>query len=220
MKTKIMVVSLFVLMTAGAVHAQNVRFGIRGGLNFASLNEYEIPVATREEAEMDERLGLYAGAFVQVDLSEKVGLETGLFYTQLGGRDKEDDYGEQYEVKANPSYLQLPVSIFYKFTVKQLTLYPSVGLYAGYGLSGKMKGSGSVTNRDETVTQIDFDDDYFDTFARKFDIGGTIGIHAAYSKFILSLTYDRGFVRVNKEKPLYGGNAFNSNVRLGLGFVF
>ena len=41
-----------------------------------------------------------------------------------------------------------------------------------------------------------------------------------YCKFILGVHYDRGFTKVNKEKVIYSDNAFNSNFRLSLSYLF
>lgn len=214
MKRKVMLLMALAIVFTG-VYAQGVKFGVKGGLNISSLGDYEHVIA-HEDAELDEKLGLYAGAFAQFYFSKNFGLETGLFYTQLGGRDKENDWNEQFKVTANPAYLQLPVSAFYRFNLTpKLAFYPSFGLYAGYGLSGKFKVKGTVGSVD-----VGTENDYFDNFARKFDAGITVGVNFQYSKFLLGVGYDQGFLRVNKDKSEYGDNAYNSNLRVTVGVVF
>ena len=205
--------------------AQKINWGVRGGLNISSLSDYEMPIYQRpsgsfECSELDNRLGAYAGAFAQFALSGNLGLETGLYYARLGGKDKEydDERGsiEQYKIDANPSYLQLPVALYYKFNITdKFKIYPSAGLYAGYGLTGNLKQQGSVGG-----IPIDSKAKYFDNFANKFDLGLTVGLNIEYSKFILGIHYDRGFTRVNKTEILYGDNAYNSNVRCSLAYLF
>jgi hypothetical protein len=197
-----------------SVYAQKVRFGVKAGLNVSSLGGYEY-VFSQEDVEFDYKPGLYAGVLAQIALGSNLGLETGLYYAQLGGKEKERDYQENYQVTATPSYLQCPVSVTYQFKPGKITLYPSVGLYAGYGLSGKIKTRGSIGS-----ARIDGDADYFGDLARRFDVGGTVGLNLEYRKFVLGVGYDRGFVRVNKEKVLYDEDAYNSNYRVTLGFIF
>lgn len=198
------------------VNAQQFKVGIRGGLNISSLGDYDHMIGLYEDAELENKAGLYAGIFGQFHFSKNLGIEAGLFYTQLGGKDKENDYSEVYKVTASPSYLQIPVSVFYKFNLPAgFKIYPSLGIYGGYGLSGKLKVQGNIANED-----ISSKIDYFDDFARRFDFGGTAGLNLEYGKFILGLNYDRGFIRVNKEKAIYGDNAFNSNFRCTLSYVF
>lgn len=113
---------------------------------------------------------------------------TGLFYNMPDGQDKENDYSEQYKITTNPSYLQIPVTAIYKFNLPaDFSIYPSVGVYAGYGLSGKMKINGRIGNRD-----ISSEIHYFNSFARKFDFGATIGVNIGYKHSILGTAYDRG----------------------------
>lgn len=214
MKQKLLLIVVMIGMFMGA-NAQKVNFGVKAGLNISSLSEYEHPLLY-EDAELDNKLGLYAGIFTQIYFTHRLGIETGLYYTQLGGKDKENDYDEQYKVTANPAYLQLPVSVIYKFDLPaKFTLYPSLGLYAGYGLSGKIKTKGMIN-----ATDISSKVDYFDDFARKFDFGGTVGLNLQYQKTVLGLGYERSFTRVNKKAVTYGDNAFNSNFRVTLGYIF
>jgi hypothetical protein len=212
------IVMLFLLASSCSLLSaqQQFKFGVRGGINIASLGDYDHMIGLYEDAELENKLGLYAGIFGQLHFSERLGIETGLFYSQLGGKDKENDYNESYKVTANPSYLQVPVSMFYKFNLpNELKLYPSLGLYAGYGLSGNLKTRGNIASED-----IGSDIKYFDDFAKRFDFGGTAGLNLEYRKFIFGLGYDHGFTRVNKNKVVYGDNAFNSNFRCTLSYVF
>lgn len=203
------------LAVCGILNAQDIEFGVKGGVNISSLGDYEKNISY-EDIEFEHKLGLYAGIFTQICFDNNFGIETGLFYSMLGGEDKENDYNEQYKVTANPAYLQLPISVFYKFDLPfDIDIYPSIGLYGGYGLHGKLKQKGMIANED-----ISSEMDYFDVFANKFDLGGTIGLTAEYEDFLLGVAYDRSIIRVNKTDVVYGDNAFNSNLRVTLGYKF
>ena len=213
---KFILLLTFISSSCILLNAQQFNWGVRGGLNISSLGDYEHTIGQYEDSELDSKLGFHAGVFAQFPVSGNLGIETGLFYSQLGGKDKENDRNEQYKIEANPSYLQIPVSVFYKFNViDEFKFYPSLGVYAGYGLSGKLKMKGTVAGQD-----IDSKVDYFGNFANKLDFGATIGMNIQYSKFILGMHYDQGFTKVNKEKTVYGDNAFNSNFRLSLSYLF
>ena len=208
----LVVIATAMLMTA---NAQGVRFGIKGGVNISSLADYEFSLSY-EDAELGEKVGAYAGVFTQILFTPQLGLETGLYYSMLGGRDKENDYGEQYKITADPAYLQLPVSVIYKFNITEdFALYPSVGLYTGYGVSGKIKSVGSIG-----VVDVSSEYDYFDNYAKRFDFGGTMGANLQYKNVVLGFACDRSFTRVNEKKIVFGDNAFNSNFRITLGYIF
>ncbi len=205
------------LIVAGLyLQAQEVKFGIKGGVNLSSLGEYEYMLNPTEDAQLENQFGAYAGLFSQIYLNNKWGLETGLFFTQLGGREKERDYDENYSVKAKASYLQLPLSVFYAIQLPgKVKLYPSIGVYGAYGLSGKIKASGQVLGTDISQQQ-----DYFGDFAKRFDFGGTAGIQAGLGNFLLGASYDQGVIRVNKQKATWEDNAYNSNFRISVGYLF
>jgi len=210
---------IFLLLLASCSiisNAQRVDWGVRGGLNVSSLGDYEQTVGMYEDSELGNKLGLYAGLFLQYHFTEKLGIESGLFYTQLGGKDNENDYNESYKITANPSYLQIPVTAFYKFSLPyNLKVYPALGMYAGYGLNGKIKTRGTVGGEN-----VNSEIKYFSDFANRFDLGATVGLNIQYSKFILGFNYDRGFLRVNKDKVAYEDNAYNSNIRCTLSYIF
>lgn len=213
---KKILLTVMTLVVCVSLHGQQVRFGVKGGLQMSSLGDYDYPLGEWEDAELENKLGLYAGIFSHIYLTKNLGLETGLFYAQLGGREKENDFDERYEIKANPSYLQVPLSVFYQFNLpKQIRVYPSLGVYGGYGLAGKMKAEGNVYAVDITSSE-----DYFDVFANRFDFGGTAGIQIGTKRFLIGASYDYGLVKVNKEETPYRDNAFNRNVRFSIGYFF
>ena len=208
---------LFVFAAAAmSLQARSFEWGIRAGVNVSSLGEFDLPIAEREDSGLEGKPGIYAGLFGQFRVSGNWAIETGLFYAQMGGRNKENDRNEAYKVTADPAYLQLPVSVFYRFNLTdRFSLYPSLGVYAGYGLSGNMTVEGTVNSED-----VGMKADYFDKFAERLDLGVTAGANARYGRFILGLHYDQGITRVNKTKVPYGDNALNSNFRAALSFVF
>jgi len=210
---------LFTALMAACLLAQaqqQVRFGVKAGLNLSSLGEYELLLEGQEDAELENKPGFHAGIVAQIPLANQLGIETGVFYTQLGGRERERDWDEQYKVTANSAYLQVPVSLFYEFQLPmQISIYPSLGVYGSYGLGGDIKAEGQVGGTDITRNQ-----QYFGDFANRFDFGGTAGLHVGLGHFLIGAGYDRGFTRVNSERVPYGDNAFNSNIRFSVGFLF
>ncbi|MFD2966369.1 porin family protein [Sphingobacterium bambusae] len=209
---------LTMALLAGGLYlqAQQVRFGIRGGANLSSLGEYEHVLLANEDAQLEYKVGFHAGVFSQIYINQKWGLETGLYFTQLGGRDQDRDFDEDYKLNATANYLQLPVSVFREIQLSdKVKLFPSVGIYAGYGLSGKIKATGQIQNIDIAQQQ-----DYFNDFAKRFDFGGTAGVQVGLGNLLLGAGYDQGVLRVNKQKANWDDNAYNSNFKLTVGYLF
>lgn len=205
------------LLVAGLyLQAQQVRFGIKGGANLSSLGEYEYLLDGNEDAQFEYQVGFHAGLFSQIYINKNWGLETGLYFTQLGGRERERDFDENYNIRARASYLQLPVSVFREIRLPgKVRLYPSLGAYAGYGLSGKVKSSGQIRGVD-----LGSEQQYFDGFANRFDVGGTAAIQAGLGNFLFGVAYDQGILRVNSQKVRWDENAYNSNFKLTVGYLF
>ncbi|WDF70207.1 porin family protein [Sphingobacterium oryzagri] len=205
------------LLIAGFyLQAQQVRFGVKAGANLSSLTEYDYLLTGYEDASLDYKVGFNAGVFSQIFINKNWGLETGLYFTQLGGQDRERDLNEDYRLRANASYLQLPVSVFREIRLPgKVRLYPALGAYAGYGIAGKIKSSGHINNIDISQEQ-----DYFKDFARRFDVGATAGIQVGLDNFLFGAAYDQGVVRVNSQKVNWEENGYNSNFKLTVGYLF
>lgn len=193
-KIKTLVVLAFLTLGVLGASAQT-NFGVKAGLNVATVtgldNSKYIPAFN-------------AGVFTQHMFNEGFGLEAGLYYSMLGYKLEAKEGGISVSSTQRASYLQLPVQLLYKFNVGQsLYLYPSLGVYAGYGLGGT-----------ETLGIK-----YFDG-ANKFDFGVIGGINVQYDRFIIGVGYQRGLTKFNEEKIPGMDNLFNSNVMVSVGYLF
>ena len=212
MKAKVLVLVTFCVIAVAA----NAQFsiGVRGGLNVSSINEYG-------SYELDARAGAHGGIMMQYMFNKNIGVESGLYYSMMGGKDKEKDYDnpnriDDYKTSANPSYLQLPLYAIYKFNISEnLRLYPSLGVYLGYGLNGNIDIKGIEDGVDITKK-----DDFFNDDNNRFDVGAGIGFNIQYKKVVFGLGYEQGFMKINKHDfPYDDEDAYNSNVKLSVGFL-
>jgi len=175
---------------AVSVSAQ-MSFGARAGLNVSTING--------PHSVADYKPGFHIGLATQFAMNSAMGIESGLYFSSLGAK-----YGSE---STNAYYLQLPLAYYYKFNVGLgLDLYPSAGVYLGYGLSG--------------------DNDYFKDKdiagygipgANRFDMGATVGLTLQYYKFTIGLGYDHGFLKTNPE----GDDSYtNGNIKVSVGYFF
>lgn len=227
------------VMTANA----QLTWGVKAGLNVSSFSGFKGISETDDDCslstEQSGKAGFHVGVDVQYMFSPQIGIESGLFYSTLGskitGTVKSESDLEIVEFSFNPSYLQLPISVLYKFNVGQdLYIYPSLGLYAGYGLSGKITINdtdtyGGETHKDKEEWNLFKKTKYEDgeeeaAPANRFDMGLTVGLTLQYSKFTFGIGYERGFSELNKEEE-FGGDFFegkmkNQNFKVSIGYFF
>jgi hypothetical protein len=164
-------------------------YGIRLGLNIASLSSETV------EFDMDSRTGLaFGGIFgFQLANSTPLWLETGLFYSEKGGKTHvpyivEGRTLEQTQkVTSRLCYLQAPVVVKYSFDVfDDFYIQPFLGGYLSLGVGGKTKYYGDRISESS-----------FDSFTR-FDGGLRLGCGAEYKMVYAELGFDFGLADINK----------------------
>lgn len=134
------------------------------------------------------QVGMNLGGVVgmRVVKSEAVFLESGLYYTQHGGK------GDGVKVHLN--YLELPVLIKGGFAVSdEFILLPFIGPYFAYGISGQTTYSGE-NGHDVKVSS------YEDNGFKRFDMGFKLGCGAEYSLFYLELGFQFGVQDISKNE--------------------
>ena len=123
-----------VLVMFSAVQAENGGFGLKAGLNLASLNGDDI------EGDVNSRVGLYAGAFYEYFLSEQFSIQPELLYSMQGATGEESGNIEGMSYSAESTlkldYINVPVMAKY-YPMPQLFL--QAGPQFGFNISAKSK---------------------------------------------------------------------------------
>jgi len=222
---KVIFIMLVAAFSVASVNAQ-LNFGVKAGLNASTINGFS---EFEEGFSLDAtyRPGFHIGVAAQCMFTPQMGIETGLYYSTLGINTGMKMLGiELLSMNVNTSYLQLPVSFLYKFNVGQdLDIYPSVGIYLGYGLDGKLKVKSDLPLEDLDV-EIPDDVSFFDSIEKgglgsnRFDMGATIGLNLQYSKFTIGVGYDLGFLKINNKDSETPKDWTNGNVKVSVGYFF
>jgi len=139
------------LITSTYTFAQDIKFGIKAGLNLPTMKT-EI-----EGMDIDSKanLNFQIGGYVDFDF-EKFSIQPGLVLNGKGS--KVSVLG--LESKSSLMYLEVPVNFYYKVPLNFGNIYLGGGPYAGYGISGKSKTKGELLG--ETLDEeedIKFGDD-------------------------------------------------------------
>lgn len=164
---------------------RNTYYGLRLGLNASNV---------RSEATILDgngvKTGLNIGAVVGTQLSRHTPLfvETGLYYTQKGG--KSDNGGGRGKFTYELNYLQLPLLLKYRhFTMSGLTVEPFAGAYLACGIAGNIKDYG------ERQAFSSYSNGYFN----RFDGGLRFGCGVGYGLGYAELAYDLGLANVGQD---------------------
>ena len=152
---KRIIIALIAVVATINVSAQELRWGVAGGLNFAN----ERAKAAGVKVSSDSYIGFQVGAKAEMDFSSYLTdgffLEGSLLYNLKGG-----SYSGSH---SNLGYLQLPVNLGYRLTFSgDVSLLGSLGPYFGLGVLGKDV---------EKVSGAKVKTDVFGTRLQRFDFG-------------------------------------------------
>lgn len=169
-------------------------FGLRLGYNYASINSSDATL------DMEGYGGFAFGGVYGLQLanSTPLWLETGLFYSEKGGKDENkltiitDKDGKvkdlTQKVTTRLMYLQAPIVIKYAFDVADdFYVQPFLGGYLAMGVGGKTK---QYTSRESH--------DSFDKFNR-LDGGLRIGCGVEYQMVYAEAGFDFGIANISDD---------------------
>ncbi len=208
----VLLISLFSLQT----YAQT--FGIRGGLNLATMIDKDDDGTYSDEFKMNP--GFHAGVTAEFPFSEILSLETGLFFDTKGFKMDVTEMGIDVSTKASLNYLDVPVTIKASTEVSTgVKIYGLVGPYIGVGLSGKVKGESSEEDFDVSVDEdVEWgsgeDDDL-----KRLDYGLTAGAGVEIKGFLVGVSYDYGLANVSAYTD-YGTIASHRILKFSIGYKF
>ena len=184
-------------------------FGIRAGLNVANVSI--------KDQSTDSRTSFHVGVSDQILLTRSVPfyLETGLYLSEKGAKQKETVEGYTVTAKMNPLYLEIPALLSYHIQLGggKATIQPSFGLYYGLGLGGKFKyeetydGETSKESyhlfKKETVDYGDGETEEIPQTLKRSDFGLRFGVGLTYRKVYLGVGYDLGLSNIAKDQDQY-----------------
>lgn len=154
-------------------------FGLRVGLGVATVNA-EDPYLDGSTPKSGLNIGFVAG--IQVAPVTPLYLETGLSYTEKGGKNGTYSY--------NMNYLEVPLLMKYQHNFDPLTsIQPFVGAYLAAGISGNFR------DKDRHKSYSSFSDDAF----KRFDSGLRIGCGLQFDHLYAELGYDIGLANVSRD---------------------
>ncbi|MEG9328807.1 Outer membrane protein beta-barrel domain-containing protein [Salinimicrobium catena] len=131
MKKLLLVAAFFFAVSAS--QAQEMGFGIKGGVNFANLSGDDVD-------DIDGRTGFHLGLLAEFGLTESFSIQPEVLYSAQGAKDDEMNW--------NLDYLTIPVMAKY-YAVPGFSI--EAGPYVGFNVKSEVEMDGvSVDVEDET----------------------------------------------------------------------
>lgn len=158
----------------------NIYYGLRLGVALANVNS--------DDDELDGggiQAGLNLGAIIgfQLSPSAPVYLESGIYYTEKGGKGYQS--GKKFTYDLN--YLEMPILIKYRCELDyDLSVQPFAGGYLAMGVSGKVKDYG------EEKAYSSFSSNFF----KRFDGGLRLGCGIEYQILYADISYEFGLANI------------------------
>ncbi len=160
---------------------QSIYYGLRLGVSLSSISS--------DISELDGssiQAGLSFGGIVGFQLSPTtpVFLETGLLYTEKGGKGNVNGEKTVY----NLNYFEVPIVARYRVELDDdIFINPFFGGYLALGIGGKIK------HYAQKISESSFSDDCF----QRFDGGLRLGCGLEYSMMYLDVAYELGLANIS-----------------------
>lgn len=163
---------------------QKTSVGITGGVSLANMQIR----AENISVSAGSKIGLTAGVFADVPLSENFSFQPALNYVQKGAKSEIKDMN--YESKLALHYIELPLNFLYKPDMQKLRFFVGAGPSIAYALSGKEKEKDNGVN---TTYTYKFGNNPDEHDLRALDIGANFltGIETP-GGFLVALNYNLG----------------------------
>lgn len=196
-----------------------ISFGIRAGIN---LNHF-----VADDAETDAQVGFRLGVVADIPIFESLHFEPGLYFStrpcKSSGSERDYD-GDIYkwETKYNPSYLELPLLLSYRYNFSEDWGWRvNLGPYLAYGLGGKAKWDDG--DKEKLFGEQKYGNNKY-TNLKRLDIGLMFGTSVTYKNFLLEVGYQVGLTNINKDlfwdQNDNRASVKNSGVYIQLGYNF
>ena len=199
---KKIILSAIAVMAFGFTNAQEVKFGVKGGVNFANL--------TGDVDDASMKVGFNVGGFAEIKVSDKFSVQPELLYSTQGAKEKESGSGYNAEYKLNLGYLNIPVMA--KYYVAQgfsLEAGPQIGFLVNAKSKFESTTGGLTVSGTEDVKDNFESIDFGVNFGAGFDFTENVSAGVRYNVGLSNIAKDSGDNKVH-----------NSVLSLSLGYKF
>jgi hypothetical protein len=180
---------LSVLMITGIVTAQDMRFGVLGGVNLQNINGKE---SDGDKLENTLIPGFHAGVNILIPVADEIYFQPGLLFSTKGA----EIFDNLFDTKIRMNYLEVPLNLVYRGHLGNNFILLGLGPYLAYALNGNLIIG-------DTKTKLNFDNEvgvFTGLVMRRFDAGANI--FAGYelgSGLFFTLNTQLGLLKINPD---------------------
>jgi len=219
-----MILGTIFLQAQQKVNLRGTSFGLRGGVNFQTINGKD---DNGDKLENDILTGFNIGINAEIPVGIDFYFQPGLLYTIKGAKSEDVILGQTINGKVKISYVELPLNFLYKPMLGKGHLLLGFGPYVALGMSGKVtyEGGGSSLTSDIKFKNkvMNSDSDDF-VYIRPLEAGANLLAGYEFgNKVSFQLNTQLGLTKIN---PEYEGanddktSAKNTGFGFSLGFRF
>ncbi len=168
------------VLTAPSAHAQSFQFGVKGGVNFATLSVED------GDSPFDSRIGVVVGGFVTWKAFSWLELQPEVLFTSKGAEVEESGITSDLIV----DYLEVPVLVRYSRPFSDNTRFYVAG---GPTLAARMRAR-TRTEFSGGTEEIDIDDD-----VERMDFGVALGGGVEWGRWVFDGRYTLGLSDVDAD---------------------
>jgi opacity protein-like surface antigen len=195
--------SIIAVLAFGFANAQEVKFGLKGGINLSTF--------TGDVGSTSTRVGFQVGGFAEIKVTDKFSVQPELLYSAQGAKEKGgvDVNGDMQsaEVIYKLGYINVPIMAKYYVADKfSLEAGPQIGFLTSSKAEAKILGFSKEVDMEDAVKSIDF--------------GLNFGAGLDFTEnFSAGVRYNLGLSDINNEKDSTN-KIHNSVFSLSVGYKF
>jgi len=198
---------LVAVVAVSSIFAQGMNFGVRAGLNLASVKEDD-----KEVPEYGNIIGFHVGAIAYLGLNELFYFQPGFFLSKKGAENSKEESGLNVETTMSLWYLEIPLLASAKIDVNDLALRINAGPYLGFGITGDIESKVQGQSKSEEA----FKKGNF----KRLDFGLAFGGGVEFQNFYAGINYNLGLSNIADREDNDDSDIYSRSLGFTLGYNF
>lgn len=207
MKKQVVLIAV-AIFSFGAMQAQDIRFGAKAGVNFASIGGDETDG-------VDGLTAFHIGGLAEIMITEQFGVQPEILYSAQGAKSEESFDGVTITSKTKLDYLNIPIMAKYYVTEGlALEAGPQVGFLVSANAEDEVEGD--TGDFDFETGDVDISD-----FTSGIDFG--VGVGASYRLdmgVFFGARYNLGLSNINDFEGSDDFKNQNNVIQISVGYLF